>query len=721
MIPLLRLAVPFLSSRRPIRSALICLCLAIASKGLGADQPVTPQALPEVGWVLDLLRETTGKKILSGQQERIDWFGLDNEGNIDFVKRTTGLTPAVRGFDFMFYTHSANGRSGQRAAERAIVWAQRGGIVQFCAHWFVDTGSPAGNPKFYTSETTFDIRRALIDGTPENAELIREMDAMAEELKKLRDARVPVIWRPFHECSGGWFWWGAKGADPFKQAYRLMFDRYTRLHGLNNLIWCYNPTEASGALEAWYPGDDVVDLIGLDIYLSAGTHSHYPEVYRRFRDFTAGRKPVTLTENGAIPDIERMFADGTGWPSFCTWNGFESDPAQNTAAFIQRIYQDPRTITLESMPDVYRRHRVPAAITLAPARTEAVAGSRVALAVTASGTEPLSYQWSKNGVALPGANAPVLTFASVRTEDTADYAVTVSNAFGSIASPGAPLVVGETGTPTIPASLANLSTRATLATHGDILIVGFVVRGNGVKSLLIRAVGPTLSAFNVPAPLPDPSITLLTSEGVWVAENNDWPRPGADDRFGPAFAATGAFALPVGSRDAALLVSLPHGGYTALIRSADAVSGGSVLAELYDAAPDHAVRLVNLSTRGSASAAQPLIAGFVVNQPGAVRLLVRAAGPALTAFGVDRALGTPLLNLTTPTGTVLATNSGWSSDPMVSAELSAAAAQVGAFAFAGGSRDAALLTQRPPGGATAIVTGSGSARGITLVEVYEVP
>jgi mannan endo-1,4-beta-mannosidase len=216
-------------------------------------RPSHPTALPEVGWVLELLRQTSGSRILSGQQERIDWFGLDNEVNFDFVRRTTGLTPAVRGFDFMFYTHSAGGRQGQRAAERAIVWAERGGVVQFCVHWFVDTGSPVGNPKFYTNETTFDLRQALIAGTPENTELLREMDLMAEELKKLRDARVPVIWRPFHECSGGWFWWGAKGAEPFKQVYRLMFDRYTRLHGLTNLIWCYNPTETPGALEAWYP------------------------------------------------------------------------------------------------------------------------------------------------------------------------------------------------------------------------------------------------------------------------------------------------------------------------------------------------------------------------------------------------------------------------------------------------------------------------------------
>jgi hypothetical protein len=710
----------------PSPSFWVCLLtlaslLAPTPRGRAADAPVSPAALPEVGWVLDLLRETSGIRILSGQQERIDWFGLDNEVNFDFVRQTIGLTPAVRGFDFMFYTHSAGGRQGQRAAERAIVWAERGGVVQFCVHWFMDTGSAVGNPKFYTNETTFDLRQALIAGTPENTELLREMDLMAEELKKLRDARVPVIWRPFHECSGGWFWWGAKGAEPFKQVYRLMFDRYTRLHGLTNLIWCYNPTETPGALEAWYPGEDVVDLIGLDIYPAAGSHPHYADVYRRFRDFTGGRKPVTLTENGAIPDLDALFAAGAAWPSFCTWNGFESDPAQNSPDFLRRVYQDSRTITLETMPDVYRRRSQPPVITVAPAPAAALAGSTVALAVTAEGGGSMSFQWTKDGALLPDATAATLPFARITATDAGSYAVTVRNAQGEASSPAVRLDVSDTAPPLGPRTLANLSTRASLATHGDTLIVGFVVQGSGAKPLLLRAIGPGLAGFGVGNTLADPRITLVTSTGARIADNDNWSAGTDAGGLTSAFAATGAFALPAGSRDAALLVALPPGAYTALVRSADAVSGGTVLAEIYDAASGHAVRLINLSARGSVAPNQALIAGFVVYPPGGSRLLVRAAGPALTNFGVVGALARPQLLLTSSAGAALDSNAGWGSDPVLSAELSRLSAQVGAFAFAAGSRDSALAASLAPAGYTAVVTGAGSDRGVALIEVYHLP
>ena len=698
--------------RRPAL-LLIAATLAFTPARAALDAPVSPRALPEVGWVLQLLADTSAAgKIISGQQEQVDWFGLDNEKNFDFVRTATGRTPAIRGFDFMFYTHSAAGRSGQRVSERALVWARRGGLVQLCAHWFVDTGSPAGSPKFYTKETTFDLRRALLDGTPENAEFLRELDLMAEELKKLRDARVPVIWRPFHECSGGWFWWGAQGAAPFVQAYRFMFDRYTRVHGLTNLIWCYNPTETPGALERWYPGDDVVDLIGLDIYPAAGTHPAYAAQYRQFRDFRAGRKPVALTENGAIPDLDAMAATGAAWASFCTWNGFESDAAQNPPDFLRRVYADPRVITLETMPDVYRRLSVPPAIAVTPAATTVGRGADVTLAVSATGTAPHTYQWRKDGADLSGATAATLTFANVSAADAAGYSVTVRNAFGSVASAPAALTVAPAPFLAPSSTLANLSTRGRLLTHGDVLIAGFVVGGAGAKNLLIRAVGPALSAFGVAGALADPVLTLVAGDGTLVAENDDWSGP---------FPAVGAFPLPPGGKDAALLVSLPPGAYTALVRSADAVSGGVALIEIYDAAPATASRLLNLSTRGTASAADPLITGFVIAGSSSRDLLLRAAGPALAAFGVPGALARPQLALTTPAGTILSANSAWSADPAEAPRLAAAFAQTGAFPFAAGSADAALLVRRPPGAATAITSGGGDTRGTVLVEIYETP
>ena len=137
------------------------------------------------------------------------------------------------------------------------------------------------------------------------------------------------------------------------------------------------------------------------------------------------------------------------------------------------------------------------------------------------------------------------------------------------------LDVSDTAPPLGPRTLANLSTRASLATHGDTLIVGFVVQGSGAKPLLLRAIGPGLAGFGVGNTLADPRITLVTSTGARIADNDNWSAGTDAGGLTSAFAATGAFALPAGSRDAALLVALPPGAYTALVRSADAVSFAS--------------------------------------------------------------------------------------------------------------------------------------------------
>ena len=92
--------------------------------------------------------------------------------------------------------------------------------------------------------------------------MIRDIDAIAVELTKLRDAHVPVLWRPLHEAEGGWFWWGAQGPKNYVRLYRLLYDRLTKVHKLDNLIWVYT----SGGKPEWYPGDDVVDIIGADAY-----------------------------------------------------------------------------------------------------------------------------------------------------------------------------------------------------------------------------------------------------------------------------------------------------------------------------------------------------------------------------------------------------------------------------------------------------------------------
>lgn len=308
-----------------------------------SDTPVNPAASQEARALLHYLASACGRAMLSGQQEITPWSGPASEEDFDYIKMQAGKIPAVRGFDFMFYTQGA--RDG-RVAERAIEWARAGGIVHVCLHW--KAGSRGENQAFSTGQTNFDLAQALTPGTRDHEEFVTDMDIVAGELKKLQKAKVPVIWRPFHEVSGGWFWWGAKGPENFIRAWRFMYERYTRKHGLNNLLWTYNPTAHHGGVEVWHPGHAYVDIVGYDVYPDKGTHPVHAEMYRRFHDFYLGRKPFALTENGALPDPDEMFRQNAGWAFFSTWTkNFVTDPAVNHPNFLRRVYQDSRVVNRE--------------------------------------------------------------------------------------------------------------------------------------------------------------------------------------------------------------------------------------------------------------------------------------------------------------------------------------------------------------------------------------
>jgi len=272
-----------------------------------------------------------------------------------------------------------------------------------------------------------------------------------------------------------------------------------------------------------------------------------------------------------------------------------------------------------------------------------------------------------------------------------------------------------------PFSLTNLSTRAYIATRDDTIIAGFVVSGTGRKQLLIRAVGPTLTSFGLTGALANPRLSIVDSAGVTVAENDDWGSAANAAELAATFPAAGAFSLTAGSRDAALLASLPPGAYSAVVRSAEPVGSGVALIELYDLAPDSAARLVNLSTRAfSGFGEQTAIVGFGLGGTTAQQVLVRAAGPALVAFGVVGVLADPQLRVVNSTSTTLAQNDNWGSS-VFTAEIAAAATSVAAFALGAASKDAATLLTMNPGTYTALVSGAGTSTGQALVEVYVVP
>lgn len=307
---------------------------------------VNPNATKEAGSLFAFLADQYGKSILSGQQ---------NYSNLDWIAEQTGKQPAVVGFDLIEYspTRVAHGSKSEEI-ERAIDWHRRGGIVTFVWHWnapkdLIDEPGKEWWRGFYTEATTFDVEYAMKHPDSEDYKLLlRDIDAIAAQLKKLQDAKVPVLFRPLHEAEGGWFWWGAKGPEPAKKLYRLVYDRLTNVHKLNNLIWIWNSAAAD-----WYPGDDVVDIVSVDSYPPDGDYGPVSGKYDELVSLVQDKKLVALTENGPIPDPELLEKYHADWSWFCTWDGdFLTDGKKNSLDHIKKVYNDKRVLTLDELPDL---------------------------------------------------------------------------------------------------------------------------------------------------------------------------------------------------------------------------------------------------------------------------------------------------------------------------------------------------------------------------------
>lgn len=274
--------------------------------------------------------------------------------------------------------------------------------------------------------------------------------------------------------------------------------------------------------------------------------------------------------------------------------------------------------------------------------------------------------------------------------------------------------------------LVNLGTRGQ-AGPGLNLIAGFVLQGAGSKPLLLRAVGPTLSLLNVAQPLADPTLSVHVNLPFAPNYNADWETNANVSDIISTAAAVGAFSLPSGSKDAAILatatgVDAPT-NYTMTIDSADG-GIGVVLMEVYDTnAIEANPRLLNLSSRGHVGTGENvLIPGIVIGGGGKLRVLVRAVGPGLVQLGVSASsiLNQPKLSVYDRHSNLLASNAGWTAGGL-KGDLAGAASLVGAFPLPPSSSDSAMILSLDPGQYTFLASGADGGTGEALVEVYALP
>lgn len=288
------------------------------------------------------LRQNYGSKIISGVMANVNW----NHDEADKVYAATGKYPAMNGYDFIHIYVPENNWINYDDITPVTEWADAGGLVTLMWHFNVPVaedvtpGTDGSGVTCAPEATTFRASRALQEGTWENKWLYQQMDRVAQVLLKLQDAGVAAVWRPFHEAAGNaelksgaswgksWFWWGYEGAEVYKQLWRAMFG-YLQHKGVHNLVWAWTTQNYNGdsaaynSDEAWYPGDEYVDIIGRDLYgySAASQAQEFEEIQARHPG-----KMVTLAECGTNTDtqaatagIDEAWGAGAKWSYFMPW------------------------------------------------------------------------------------------------------------------------------------------------------------------------------------------------------------------------------------------------------------------------------------------------------------------------------------------------------------------------------------------------------------------
>jgi mannan endo-1,4-beta-mannosidase len=302
-------------------------------------KPVNKDASPEVVKLLAFLYDIKGKKILSGQQN----YNSDLNTFSDSAKAITGKYPALWGSDFMLW---GDKDLGQKLVYEAQKKWREGYLVTIMWH----QGRPTDKPP-YDWKTS--IQGKLTDaqwtelttpGTPLNKKWLADIDKEAVYLKQLRDTHIPVLWRPYHEMNGVWFWWGDKrGENGIQKLWKMMYDRYTNYHHLNNLIWIWGanglrdiPKDEAYDYNLYYPGADYVDILGADVYHFDYEQKDYNELLK-----LANGKIICLAETGELPKPE-ILAVQPEWSWFMVWTSWLW--TDNTHDRVKEVYSMPQTL-----------------------------------------------------------------------------------------------------------------------------------------------------------------------------------------------------------------------------------------------------------------------------------------------------------------------------------------------------------------------------------------
>lgn len=329
---------------------------------------INPYAIDEAKELMKYLADNYGERIITGQ-----YVSDARDIEINKIYENTSNYPAIRFGDMSMYSINSDEKISPEYDEvsAAIKWAEKGGIVGYMWHW----KAPVYENEFYTEKTRFDLSLAVTDTdvalmtadeiqalyqegllTAETVNILYDIDAVSAQLKRLRDNNIPVLWRPLHEASGDWFWWGNAGPEAYKWLWNVLYRRQTEYHNLDNLIWIWS---AQGS--EYFVGNSMFDIAAVDLYGENTDNASYYKQYQWLYSLTGGQKLIALSECGILPDMELTFRDRAVWSFFGLWYGDyildkngELSEKYNSRESLLKMYNSNRTITL----DKYRNKSV---------------------------------------------------------------------------------------------------------------------------------------------------------------------------------------------------------------------------------------------------------------------------------------------------------------------------------------------------------------------------
>jgi beta-mannanase len=292
---------------------------------------VTPNATQQAGNVLCYLYSQYGNHILSGQEEG----GSDLE--VNYIFTNTGKYPAIRAFE----------ANSDGAATRCLTYWNAGGLCMFGYHM----GAPGTADGYAGSQTKIagEIDKALTAGSNENTVFNQRLDAIANRMLMVQAGNGVVIYRPFHEAGGTWFWWSMEGGAQYVRLWKYAFDRVINTNGVKNALWLL-PYDGSPDA-SFYPGKEYVDIGGADNYNKAYDYSPMTSIFTAARTIFGTTMPIALHECGPVVDPDQLQSSKTNWVFFSIWT--QPYPEQySTVAELQKVYSSSYVVSRDGVPNL---------------------------------------------------------------------------------------------------------------------------------------------------------------------------------------------------------------------------------------------------------------------------------------------------------------------------------------------------------------------------------